>query len=174
MIMKLSNSPRPCHCPHLGYVVVRRAATGTGIPGRSSQFRVGQGCREQDQRVQRVIARSRLRGRTKSRARLCVSPTATMTDCQCSRAKLARLKVDVFFVGGAGAARSEGQLHMHNQDDRSGARIPFNSAEWDLGRRPGGEGNLVGDRYARRDCSRCRVQPFNNRKIVEAGQECDQ
>src|SRR6516165_9364639 len=34
---------------------------------------------------------------------------------------------------------------MDNQDDRSGARIPFNPAEWDLGRRPGSEGNLAGD-----------------------------
>src|SRR5262245_51531771 len=32
------------------------------------------------------------------------------------------------------------------------------STRRDLGRRPGGEGNLVGDRHARRHCSRCRVQ----------------
>src|SRR5262245_61987139 len=63
------------------------------------------------------------------------------------------------------------QFHMDNQDDRSGARIPFNPAERDLGRRPGGEGNLVGDRHAGRHCSRCRVQSFKNRKDRRGGQE---
>src|SRR5215510_9378571 len=62
---------------------------------------------------------------------------------------------------------------MDNQDDRSGARIPLNPAEWDLGRRPGGEGNLAGDRHARRHCSGCRVQSFNNRKDRRGGQERD-
>jgi len=50
----------------------------------------------------------------------------------------------------------------------------LNPAERDLGRRPGGEGNLVGDRHARRHCSRCRVQSSNNRKDRRGGQDCNQ
>src|SRR5436309_14455127 len=42
-----------------------------------------------------------------------------------------------------------GNFTWIQQDHGGGAGIPFNSAQWNLGRRPGGEGDRVGDRHAR-------------------------